>query len=273
MLFAHRGGGGVAPEATLPTLLAAQADPEAIVEFDVHRSKDGHLVVIHDETVDRTTNGSGRVEDLTLAELQALDAGYCARPNSGDGTASWDVCRSAAASEFPFRGQGYRIPTLEEVLSALDSQTPIAIEVKSPGFEAQFAQTMRSYGRLERLVVGSALDDVAVRLRDLLPEPPHYLPEGAATCFALTSKLALDYAGCPRYEVFASPLSGAGLALDTRGIVSDAHRLGTAVVYWTINTEAEMERLFRLGADGIFTDYPATARQVVDRLRAEGALP
>jgi glycerophosphoryl diester phosphodiesterase len=273
LLFAHRGGGGVAPEATLPTLLSAQDDPEAIVEFDVHRSKDGHLVVIHDDTVDRTTDGSGRVDELTLAQLQALDAGFCTRPNVGDGTASLNECRSAPASDFPFRGRGYRIPTLTEVLSALDLRTAISIEVKAPGFEADFAQMMRASGRMDGLVVGSALDDVAIRLQELLPELPHYLPEAAATCFALTSKLGLDYAACPRYDIFASPLTGAGLALDTDGILSDAHRVGTAVVYWTINTELDMERLFRLGADGIFTDYPATARQVLERLRAGGALP
>ena len=87
-LFAHRGGGGIMPEETLPTLLAAHArDPLAIVEFDVFRSRDGHIVVNHDPTVDRTTNGKGNIEDLALDEIQSLDAGYCASPGQGAGTA------------------------------------------------------------------------------------------------------------------------------------------------------------------------------------------
>jgi glycerophosphoryl diester phosphodiesterase len=231
-------------------------------------------VVIHDDTVDRTTNGTGRVADLTLAELQALDAGYCARPGEGDGTAPREQCRAAAdVSRFPFRGQGYRVPTLDEVLSALPTDAPIGIEVKAPGFEQQFAETLRASGRMDHLIVGSALDDVSIRLKDLLPEVPHYMPSGAATCLGLTAKLRLDYPSCSEYEVFASPLRGAGLALDTPEVLEAAHGRGALVIYWTINEAAEMERLFRLGADGIFTDYPDRARQVRERLRAEGVLP
>ncbi|MES1157546.1 MAG: glycerophosphodiester phosphodiesterase family protein, partial [Haliangium ochraceum] len=277
-LFAHRGGGGILPEETLPTLLAAEArDAAAIVEFDVHRSRDGHLVVIHDASVNRTTNGQGRVADLTLGELQALDAGYCASPGKGDGTASAADCQAPAdptlPALFPFRGAGLRIATLDEVLAALSRQTFISIEVKAPGFERQFADTMRASGRLDHLVTGSEDDDVAVRLEDLLPEAAHYLPRAAATCLALTAKLALDYQGCPQFDVFASPLAGAGLALDTGGVLRAAHRRGMVVIYWTINDEPTMERLFRLGADGIFTDYPDRGRQVVERLRVAGELP
>jgi glycerophosphoryl diester phosphodiesterase len=122
-LFAHRGGGGTQPEATLPTFLATQAnDPAAVIEFDVRRSQDGVLVVIHDDTVDRTTNGQGRVDHLTLAELQALDAGFCTTPGEGDGTAPVGQCKpsktttapaalpvpSPSSSNFPFRGHGQR---------------------------------------------------------------------------------------------------------------------------------------------------------------------
>jgi len=272
-VFAHRGGGGLLPEATLPAFLEAQRrDPDAIIEFDVHQSKDGVLVVIHDSTVDRTTNGQGRVADLTLDELRQLDAGHCATPGEGDGTAKAEVCRDPArpAEAFPFRGQGFRIPTLQEVFAALPVSTRLSIEVKAGGFERAFAAAIRASGRADRLVVGSEDDDVAVRLKDLLPELPHFLPRAAATCFAVGAKFALDYAGCPACQVFASPLSAAGLALDTRGILSAAHDRGMVVIYWTINEEAEIERLLRLGADGVFTDYPDRARRVIDRLAAEG---
>jgi glycerophosphoryl diester phosphodiesterase len=275
-LFAHRGGGGIMPEETLPTLLAAHArDPLAIVEFDVFRSRDGHIVVNHDPTVDRTTNGTGNIADLALDELRALDAGYCASPGKGDGTAPAAICLDPAAdpAAFPFRGMGFHMATLDEVLAALPLDAFISAEVKASGFERQFADTMRASGRLDHLVTGSEDDDVAARLKDLLPEAAQYLPRAAATCLALTTKLSLSYQGCPQYDVFASPLSGAGLALDTRDILDAAHHLGVTVIYWTINDEPTMERLFRLGADGIFTDYPDVGRQVIDRLRVAGVLP
>src|SRR5262245_22253126 len=116
LIFAHRGGGSVGPEETVPTFLGAwQRNHEAVIEFDVLETADGEIVVLHDATVDRTTNGAGRVADLTLAEVQALDAGYCATPNEGDGTAPSGACHDADPARFPFRGMGYKIPTLNEV--------------------------------------------------------------------------------------------------------------------------------------------------------------
>ena len=276
LLFAHRGGGGLLPEATVPAFQEThRRDPAAVLEFDVQRTVDGHLVVIHDFTLDRTTNGQGPVAAATLAQIQALDAGYCSTPGQGNGTAESGACGAPPqdATRFPFRGQGYRIPTLDEVLAALPPTAFVGIEVKGAGFEKEFARRMRASGRLDRLVVGSEDDDIAVRLKDALPEVAHYLPKGAATCVALSAKLGLDYPGCPEYDLFASPLRGAGLALDTAGILSAVHSRGAVVVYWTINEEPEMERLLRLGADGFFTDFPDRGRRVIDRLQAEGALP
>ena len=271
-VFAHRGGGGLLPENTLPTFLESlRRDPLTVIEFDVHRSRDGVLVIIHDDDVARTTNGQGRVADLTLAELQQLDAGFCATPGVGDGTAPRGTCDPAgSAATYPHRGMGVRIPTLDQVLAALPMDAFLSVEVKQEGIERQFADTMRASGRLGRLATGAENDDIAVRVRDLLPEAAHFLPKGAATCLALAAKLRLKYPDCPRYDLFASPLTGAGLALDTSAVVDTAHGYGAQVIYWTINESAEIERLFRMGADGVFTDYPDRARDVAERLRVEG---
>jgi glycerophosphoryl diester phosphodiesterase len=271
-VFAHRGGGGLLPENTVPTFLDnVRRDPLAIVEFDVQRSRDGVLVVIHDRDVARTTNGQGRVADLTLAELQQLDAGFCATPGVGDGTAPRGTCDpGGSAATYPHRGKGLRIPTLVEVLAALPVDTFLSVEVKQQGIEQQFAELMRAFGRLDHLATGAENDDIAVRLRDRLPEAAHFLPRGAATCLALAAKLRLRYPDCPRYDLFASPLTGAGLALDTSAVLDAAHGYGAQVIYWTINEQAEIERLFRLGADGVYTDYPDRARAAAERLRAEG---
>ena len=103
IVFAHRGGSGDAPENTVRAMQAAlAANPHVAIELDVRRSRDGHLVVIHDATVDRTTGAPGAVADLTLAQLQALDAGHCATPGIGRGTAAPAACRSGPRrSSFP----------------------------------------------------------------------------------------------------------------------------------------------------------------------------
>jgi glycerophosphoryl diester phosphodiesterase len=263
----------VEPEATVPTMVATHMrNPEAVIELDVHGTRDGKVVVMHDSTVDRTTNGTGHVADQFLDELKALDAGYCSTPGEGNGTAPSGQCHDAEPTKFPFRGGGYQVPTLQEVLDALPLEALISVEVKQVGMERAVADVLRASGRLVRMVVGAEHDTVAVRVKDALPEVPGFLPTGAATCFALSTEAGWSYPACPAYEVFASPLTAAGLALDTRGVLDAAHTEGMAVIYWTINDEPTMERLFVLGADGIFTDYPDRARVVLDRLRADGTI-
>lgn len=278
LIFAHRGGAGEAPESTLAAFQAAARDPgvgqELAIELDVRASRDGQIVVIHDATVDRTTDGHGRVDELTLAELQALDAAHCATPGRGNGTARRGDCPRAPPdpARFPLRGQGIRIPTLAQALATLPPRALIGIEVKAAGFEAALAAQLRASGRLSRLVIGSADAAIADRLQALLPEVPRYFPRGAAVRLALAAKLASAGPSRPDHHVLAAPRSGWGLRLDTAGMIAAFHRRGVAVIFFTINDEAEMERLLRLGADGLFTDYPTRARRVVERLRAAGAL-
>jgi glycerophosphoryl diester phosphodiesterase len=120
------------------------------------------------------------------------------------------------------------------------------------------------------MIVGAEFDDMAMRIRDELPEVAGYLPTNAGKCFALAAKAGVSYAACPVYAVFASPLSAAGLSLDTRDLIDRAHQEGMAVVYWTINDQPTMARLFKLGADGIYTDYPDQAATVLSQLRTTG---
>jgi glycerophosphoryl diester phosphodiesterase len=273
IVFAHRGGSGEGPESTLAAMLAAVArDPDVAIEMDLHRSRDGHLVVIHDDTVDRTTDGHGRVAALTLAELQALDAGHCATPGRGRGTAPAAACR-AGGGDFPFRGRGHRIPTLDEVLAALPRTTAIMIEVKAGGFEAQVAETLRRSGRQGRLVMGSGKDDVAAKLRRALPDALQFFPRGPGLRLGAGLKLAGGRLSRPDYQVLATPRAALGARIDSPAMLAAARRLGILVAFFTINDEAEIEALVRAGADAIITDYPARARRVIDRLRARTALP
>jgi glycerophosphoryl diester phosphodiesterase len=268
IVFAHRGGSGEAPENTIGAMKAAlAANPQAAIEIDVRRSRDGHLVVIHDATVDRTTDGKGAVADLTLAELQRLDAGYCATPGIGRGTTPPMACREPMMKPewFRFRGQNFRIPTLPEVFAALPRDTLIGIEVKAPGYEAEFAEIVRRSGRQGRLIVGSGNDDAAARLRQLLPDLPHYFPRSAGTRFAAAAKLTNGALARPEYQVFAVPLTAGGFRLDTAGMIRVARSEGVLITYWTINDPAEMDRLVRLGADGIITDYPSRAIRLASK--------
>jgi glycerophosphoryl diester phosphodiesterase len=272
LVFAHRGGAGEAPESTLAAFLAASAhDPEAVLELDVRASRDGQIVVIHDDSVERTTNGRGRVADLTLAELQALDAGWCATPGRDAGTARRGHCDGPAGA-YPFRGRGHRIPTLAEVLAAVPAETIVAVEVKVGGFEEPLARLLRASGRVPRIVLGSGTGAVADRLRALLPEAPAYFPTGPALRLALAAKLGGRLAR-PAFDVLATPRAALLLRLDRPDLLEAAHRLGVLVAYFIIDDDAEMERLLRLGADALITDYPARARQVIERLRREGTLP
>lgn len=277
IVFAHRGGGGEAPESTVLGMQAALArDPQVVIELDVRRSRDGQLVVIHDGTVDRTTNGSGRVAELSYAELAALDAGHCATPGRGRGTASRGDCRDpaqATASRFPLRGKGYRIPLLSEVLTSLPASAVIGIEVKEPGFEQQLVDLLRKSGRPPRLFLGSAHDEVAERLKSLLPEAWYYFPRSAATRLAASVKLSNGRLSRPDYDVLAIPTGAMGLRLDTRGMIGAAHQLGLLVAFFTINDEGIMQTLVERGADAIITDYPGRARKVIDRLKNTGAAP
>ena len=181
MILAHRGGGGIEPEAT-GAHDGGDVHAQSRRRDRVRRTQVAgrEIVVMHDATVDRTTDGTGRVADLTLAELKALDAGYCATPNQGNGTAETGQCHAADAAGFPFRGMGYQVPTLQEVLAALPVEAFLSIELKQSGTERQVTDLLRGSGRLAKMIVGAEFDDMAARIKDALPEVPGFLPDGAA---------------------------------------------------------------------------------------------
>src|SRR5688572_12268010 len=147
--ISHRGGALLAPENTLPAFrLAVERYRTQMLELDVHLSRDGEVVVAHDATLERCTNGAGPLAALTLAELQRLDAGFHFSPDAG--------------RTFPFRGQDARIPTLREVLRAFPGLR-INLELKpdSPGAEDALQKVLRQEGALERVCLGSEHDTVA----------------------------------------------------------------------------------------------------------------
>lgn len=251
LLVAHRGGRGLVPENTLPAFRDAverwQADA---IELDVHASADGHCVVIHDPTVDRTTDGTGAVAELTLEELRRLDAGYRFTSDGG--------------ATFPFRGQGIRIPTFPEVLAALPD-TPLVVELKTAAAQEPLRRAMRAAGCEARVCVAGERSAFVTALADH-PGPRSVAREPLLRLWLLT-RLGLSRLWRPAGHAAHIPETFRGLRVVTPALVRALHERGLAVYIWTVNDPADMVRLLEWGVDGILTDRPdLLARVLHDRV-------
>lgn len=242
LVIAHRGGRDLGPEGTLPLFRQALELGADVLEFDLRQSADGALVVLHDERVDRTTEGSGRVETLTLAQIQALDAGY-----------DW----TADGQGHPFRGQGLAIPTAEEVFRAFP-EAHYVIELKED--QARAAQalcaSLRECGMGARVLVASFHGGVVDAFRAACPEVATSASAGEATWYVLLNKLGLDGFYTPEFAALQVPRRSGPLSLAEPEFVQGAAAHGLPVHFWTIDEEKDMERLLDLGAGGIITNRP-----------------
>ncbi|WP_271409425.1 glycerophosphodiester phosphodiesterase [Pseudomonas sp. Q1-7] len=252
LVIAHRGGRGLWPENTLFAFERSAALKVDMLEMDLRPTRDGQLVVLHDARVDRTTNGDGEVAGLTLAEVQALDAGYRWSADGGE--------------SFPYRGQGIRIPTFAEVLERLPDY-PKVVEIKVPdvGMEEQLCALLDEHDQRERVLVGSFYERSLNRFREVCP--------GVATSAGPTSVrllVALNWIGLgslvsPSYQALQIPERSGGLQVASDSLMQTALRRGLAVQMWTINEQPAMRHLLEMGANGLITDYPDRALQLLGR--------
>jgi glycerophosphoryl diester phosphodiesterase len=224
----HRGAAGTAPENTLASFRRAVSLGVDGVEFDLHRSKDGALLVIHDFTIDRTTTGTGSIADLTAAEIRSYDAGL------------WKGAE--------FRGE--RVPTLEEVVEALPAPIKLFIELKAgshhyPGIEEDVVRFIRDHRLLDRVQVSSFDHEALLRLRQLMPE----LPTGM-----LYDLRPVDPIGMAR-ACGANALHPAWHRISAAQVEA-AHAAGLQVNVWTVNTPEAIAHCKAIGVDGIMSDYP-----------------
>ena len=235
--IAHRGGARLAPEHTLEAYRNGLAVGADVIELDLHATVDGIVVALHDDTVDRTTDGSGLVREMTFAELRQLDAGYRFTRDGGQ--------------TYPWRGKGLRVPTLDEALDLL-GDTPLSVEIKqrTPSIVTKVIDSFEAHGGIGDVVFASFASDPMEELRRLRPS--------ARTAFT-TSEMAEWALLTPgRIESYQPP-SGyiqAPHEAVTAGFLAQAHRLGLKVHPWTVNDRETMCRLKRLGVDGVFTDDP-----------------
>ena len=243
LVMAHRGGKGLWPPNTLYAFERAAEMGVDVLEMDIHRTADGVLVVRHDPTVDATTDGSGYIRDLTLAEVKALDAGYRWTADEGQ--------------TYPYRGKGITIPTLEEVLLALpDIRLNIDIKPEDPTVVEPFCQMLTDYNKLDQVMVGSFHDEQLRRFREYCPQVATAAGVSETRLFYLLNRAFLGAVFHPRAAAFQVPEYNEGIHLVTPSFVEGAQAHNMQVHVWTVNETADMERLISWGADGIITDYP-----------------
>ena len=248
--IAHRGASGHYPENTMLAFEKAVEKGADVLELDVWLSQDDQVVVIHDETVDRTTDGEGKVRDHTLDELQALDAAYHFKLDDS----------------YPYRGKGVKIPTLKEVLTEFD-QKPVVVEVKKTGEQmaAQVAEDIRKTEAEDRVLIASMDAPTVQALRKLLPDTASAAGEGEALQFYLLSKLGLAGFIDWDFEGLFVPTRFMGLPVLTPPFRSAARANGIHIHVWTVNDPEEMESLLNMNTQGILTDYPGLLKDIMDQ--------
>jgi glycerophosphoryl diester phosphodiesterase len=238
-VIGHRGNRAHAPENTLPSLLEAVSLGADAVEFDLHVSKDGTLVLMHDDTVDRTTDGQGPVAQFTVAELRRFDAGARFTRN---GTA------------YPWRGRGAGIPTFDEVIEALPRDLPLIIELKTPA-ATTFLQSAITRHDLSRRIIVAGFDPESTR-----PLRGAGFALGASTpdvaSLLLPSLLRRSIAK-PWFQALCIPPVYHGIPVPIGALASATKVHGSVTHVWTVNEPAQALRLWRKGVNGIISDDPA----------------
>jgi glycerophosphoryl diester phosphodiesterase len=251
-LSVHRFGKGEAPEGTLLAIENAVAvSPNVILEFDARLTEDGHVVVLHDETFDRTTGSPGRPEEMTLAEIRELDAGYAFTP---DGPTR------------PYAGQGIVTPTLPEVLAAAP-EARFLMDLKEPGaLVEQAVEDVREAGAMDRMIFASFHGPALEQVRELAPE--------AVTSFDMTTGFALGAAlqggDWESYEPPAQVLAAGTADLERLGIGEEEIAMlqgkGIRVIVFVLDRPDQVREWIGNGVDGIMTSYPSMAARVLEDL-------
>lgn len=253
--IAHRGGRGISPEHTILAYKKALQVGADVLELDVHSTKDGEIVIIHDPTVDRTTDGKGKVNELTLSEIKRLDAGYRFAIKRGD------------KEEYPFREKGLTIPTLREVFNQFPNQR-INIEIKQfePQIEDALFRIIKEMGMTDNVLVVSESHEAIKRFRKISKGA---IATGASVSevrrFVIFMRLRIMPLYMPFADVFQIPEYHGNYHLLTEEFIEKAHKKNIKIHVWTINEKKDMERFIELDVDGIMTDYPDLLGEVIAR--------
>ena len=278
-ISAHRAGGDLAPEETMSAfkLCVEATEYEVdILEFDLHMTSDGELVLVHDSTLDRTSDaaeffGEENVDvgTKTLSELKKLNMGEKFEKNNGE-----RPYKGLRGNDVP---ENLRIVTLPEVFTYLEAngEYRYIIEIKNSGetgFKAadKLYATLNEFGCLDRAVVGTFHDEIEDELKSKYPDLYRGAPTGTAAKFVITQMLGVNLFDVSDFACLQIPTSydlGIEVRLDKKSYIDRAHRRNIAVQYWTINDEETMRQLIEMGCDCIMTDNPALLKEVLDDYR------
>jgi glycerophosphoryl diester phosphodiesterase len=230
LVIAHRGASAYRPENTLPAYALAVEQRADMIEIDLHRTRDGAVVITHDETLE-DLGGRGEIADASLAEVRALDA-----------------------------GAGERVPTLDEVLDGFGAAIPFNLEIKRAGsglyagLEELALEAVRCRGLLARTLFSSFYDPVLERLRALEP--------GSRVAVLVSPRDAER--PLERAHAVGAEALNPWLGMLSAELVDSAHAEGLAVYPFTVDREEDMCRLLELGVDGMFTNHPDRLRALLD---------
>jgi glycerophosphoryl diester phosphodiesterase len=254
MVIAHRGGRSLGPESTVYTFQKAVDLGVDVIEIDIRSTKNGKLVIIHDSTVDSTTNGTGPVNRFSLKELKRLDAGYRWSPDGG--------------RTYPLRGKGLAIPSLDEVFMAFPKMR-INIEIKEPEHEipALLCDLIREHQKVEHVMIASFDASQLKRFRSQCPLVATSVAAREAVLFYGLQWAYLDNIYSPPAQAMQVPDRYGSTRVITHRFLKAAHARNMRVHVWTVNDTEQMRQLINLGVDGIMTDYPQRLLRLLERSR------
>jgi glycerophosphoryl diester phosphodiesterase len=246
LVIAHQGGDGVWPGDTMYAFENAVEIGADVLEMDAHITKDGQIVLMHDEKVDRTTEGTGLIEDLTLPELKQLDAAY-----------QWS---NDEGKTFPYRGQGIEVPTLEELFQKFSPMRyVIEIKLTQNPIDKPLCDLIRKYDMQDKVVIASFHDEAMQNFRQTCPEVATSASRGEVTKFVLLGKVFLSGLVAPQYQSLQPPYDpreSMNIPIMTERFIRQAHAKNIAVEPWTVDNPQMMRQYIEWGVDGIMTDRP-----------------
>ncbi|WP_444882672.1 glycerophosphodiester phosphodiesterase [Microbulbifer sp. PSTR4-B] len=244
MVIAHGNdcGNGLFPGNTQEFLQNMVMQGVDAIEIDVWLSADGHLVLRHDPDLEDSTNGSGCIEDFTLAQLRNLNAAY-----------HW----SRDQESYPYRHKPLKIITLEETLQIV-GKTPLILDIKSKQLRAarQLSALLERTGKNCQVIVSSFNHKVLLEFRRLSPETATGSTSWEATLLFFAQLLRAESLLAPRYQTMQLPMQFWGLNVVSRGTMRAARKLNLHVSVWTVNGRADLQRYIDMGVNGIVTDRP-----------------
>ena len=250
-VVAHRGDSHAFPENTLDAFISATKMGIDIIETDVHLTKDGKVVIWHDGTLERNTNGSGLVEEYTLGELKELDAGYTFTPDGG--------------KTYPFREKNVKMITLDEALEACENQRfNVDLKSKDPAIVKAFTHVINAHNAQDRVLCASFHLSHLQRMRIESPSILTSVTTIEVLRYIILQKLHIlpKKLSPNRTLVFQVPIEQWNIKVITPQFIEEFHKRGAVIMVWTINDEPTMHRLYDMGVDTIMSDNASLLYQV-----------